>query len=140
MKTGWLAAACALAALGIMSAASPPAIAATSEDDFSLKTTRNLVNLCGAESDDPSQEEAKELCLGYIAGAASMHRLLVAEKKLTGGPVACPTQQVSREDFAAYFVSWANDHNQYMDDPAVETMVRAAVDKYPCATAGSSQH
>jgi hypothetical protein len=138
MKIGWLAALCAVAAFGAMSAVSSLAVAAATEDDFSMQTTRNLVNLCGTSPDDPVHDQAQELCLGFIAGAANMHRLLVAEKKITGGPIACPTQSVSREDFAAYFVSWANDHGQYMDDPAIATMVRAAVDKFPCAKAGSS--
>ena len=135
MKTGWFAVLCAIAASGV---APVPASAATSEDDFTMQTTRNLVNLCGTQPDDPVRDQAQELCLGYIAGAASMHRLLVAERKLEGGPIACPTQSVSREDFAAYFVNWANDHSQYMDDPAIATMVRAAIDKFPCAKAGSS--
>ena len=135
MKTAWLAELCAIDAFGTVPLV---AAAATSEDDFTMKTTRNLVNLCGTQPDDPMRDQAQELCLGYIAGAASMHRLLVAEKKLEGGPIACPTQSVSREDFAAYFVSWANEHGQYMDDPAIATMVRAAIDKFPCAKTGSS--
>jgi hypothetical protein len=134
MKKGWLAALWVIAAVGAVPLA---AAAATSEDDFTMQTTRNLVNLCGTQPDDPVRDQAQELCLGYIAGAASMHRLLVAEKKLAG-PIACPTQSVSREDFAAYFVGWANDHSQYMDDPAIATMVRAAIDKFPCAKTGSS--
>ncbi|HKW54605.1 MAG TPA: Rap1a/Tai family immunity protein, partial [Stellaceae bacterium] len=118
MKIGWLAALCAVAALGAISAGSSLAVAAATEDDFTMQTTRNLVNLCGTSPDDPVHDQAQELCLGFIAGAANMHRLLVAEKKLAGGPIACPTQSVSRADFAAYFVGWANDHSQYTTLPS----------------------
>ena len=97
------------------------------------------MHLCSATPDNPSRDQAKELCLGYIAGAAHMHRLLVSEKRLVGGPIACPTQAVTRDTFAQEFVAWANAHTQYMNDPAIETMARAASDKYPCPTSGTSK-
>ena len=109
-------------------------------DDFALKTTRHLVNLCSAAPGDPLRDQAQELCLGYIAGAAQLHRFLVANKKLAGGPLACPDPTVSRDSFAQEFVTWANAHTQYMSDPPIVAMTRAASDKFPCPKSGSSKH
>ena len=120
--------------------APPVAISATSQDDFALKTTRDLVELCSTAPDDPLRDQAQELCLGYIAGAAQLHRFLVANKKLAGGPLACPSPALSRDAFAQEFVVWAYAHAQYMGDPPIETMTRAASDKYPCPASGSSKH
>lgn len=138
MKAGWIAAA---SGLGLLAVAFAPwtAIAATSEQDFALNTTHDLVDLCSATPDDPMHDQAKELCLGYIAGAAHLHRFLVAQKKLTGGPLACPERTVSREVFAQQFVAWANAHTQYMDDLPAATMAIAAGEKYPCTKSGSSK-
>lgn len=139
MKTGWLAAASGVGLLMTMAVAAPDAVGATTEEDFTLNTTRDLVDLCSATPDDPLHDQAKELCLGYVAGVAHLHRYLVAQKRLAGGPVACPTQTVSRDAFAREFVAWANAHTQYMNDPAIDTIARAASDKYPCAKSGSSK-
>lgn len=138
MQAGWIAAA---SGLGVIAMAFAPwtATAATSEQDFALNTTHDLVDLCSATPDDPMHDQAKELCLGYIAGAANLHRFLVAEKKLAGGPLACPEGTVSREVFAQQFVAWANAHTQYMNDLPAATMARAAGEKYPCTKSGSSK-
>jgi len=117
---------------------SPIAVGATTQDDFTLKTTHDLVALCGAAADDPLRDQAKELCLGYLAGAANLHRYLIANKRLKGGPLACPDQSVTRDVFAQEFVAWANAHTQYMNDPPIDTIARAASDKYPCPKTGSS--
>ena len=138
MKAGWIAAA---SGLGLLAVAVAPwtAMAATTEQDFALNTTHDLIDLCSAAPDDPMRDQAKELCLGYIAGAAHLHRFLVAEKKLAGGPLACPDHPVSREAFAQEFVAWAKVHTQYMNDPPVTAMAVAAGEKYPCPKAGSTK-
>lgn len=138
MRTGWIAAASGVGLLTTVLAASPVAVGATTEEDFALNTTRDLVDLCSATPDDPMHDQAKELCLGYVAGVAHLHRYLVSNKRLAGGPVACPTPTVSRDGFAQQFVAWANAHPQYMNEPAIDTIARAASDKYPCPKVGSS--
>lgn len=135
MRIAWIAIAVALTTVA---AASPFARAATTESDFAVNKTHDLVALCSAAPDDPLANQAKELCLGYVTGVAQLHRYLVANKRLLGGPVACPAQSVSRDAFADEFVAWANAHPQYMNDPPIDTIARAAADKYPCPKPGSS--
>lgn len=137
MKAGWIAAA---SGLGLLATTFVPwsATGATNEQDFALNTTHDLIDLCSATPDDPMHDQAKELCLGYIAGAAHLHRFLVAEKKLAGGPLACPDHPVSREVFAQEFVAWAKAHTQYMNEPPVTAMALAAGEKYPCTKSGST--
>lgn len=138
MRTASTAAASGIGLLTILVATLPVAIAATTADDFKLDTTRGLVDLCSAAPDDPLRDQAKELCLGYVTGIAHLHRYLVANQRLVGGPVACPAPNVSRDVFADEFVAWANAHAEYMGDPPIDTIARAASDKYPCPKTGSS--
>jgi hypothetical protein len=139
MRAAQIAAVGGIGLLMTLVSATPPAIGATTQDDFALKTTHDLVDLCSAAPGDPLHDQAHELCLGYIAGAAHLHRYLVATKRLAGGPLACPDPGLTRDFFAKEFVTWANAHTQYMGDPPIETVARAASEKYPCPKEGSSK-
>jgi len=137
MTKGWIAVA---TGFGLLLAVAPweRAAANVTQDDFSLNTTHNLVDLCSVATSDPMHDQAKELCLGYIAGAAHLHRVLADNKRLVGGPMACPTPGVSREGFAQQFITYANAHTQYMNDLPAKTMALAAAEYYPCPKSGSS--
>lgn len=136
MNQGWIV----TAGLGLMLAVAPSgrAVANVTQEDFSLNTTHDLVDLCSAGASDPMRDQAKELCLGYIAGAAHLHRVLSDNKRLVGGPMACPTPGVTRESFAQQFITYANAHTQYMNDLPAKTMALAAAELYPCAKSGST--
>ena len=43
--------------------------AAVTEEDFVVKTTRNLINLCTASPQDPRYGDAINFCQGYMVGA-----------------------------------------------------------------------
>ena len=43
--------------------------AAVTDEDFTVKTTQNLLNLCAVSADDPRAKEAIQMCQGYLVGA-----------------------------------------------------------------------
>jgi hypothetical protein len=104
--------------------------AAVTEEDFTVKTTRNLVNLCAVSPDDPRANEAIHMCHGYILGA---HDFNMAESA-GAGPVrlACVPDSVSRNEAVAGFVQWAKTHPQYMNERPVDTEFRYLTEKWPC--------
>lgn len=139
MKTGWMGAARATSLLVTVLTATSATMAATTEKEFDLETTRDLVDVCSTKTDDPLYAQARELCMGYVAGLAGLHAYLVANNRLAGGPMACPPQTKTREEFAEEFVNWANAHPQYMYDKPVVTIARGAEEKYPCPKSGTTK-
>jgi hypothetical protein len=104
--------------------------AAVTDDDFLVKTTRNLVNLCAVSRDDPRAKEAIQMCHGYILGAYDFH---MAESAGTGGArMVCLSDKVTRNEAVATFVRWAKAHPQYMNERPVETEFRYLTEKWPC--------
>ena len=81
---------------------------------------------------DALYAEALQFCYGYISGAAQFHNALVGEGGLR--PLACPTEEPTRREFAEYFVNWARTTAtpEQLAEPAVQGMARAAVAKWPC--------
>jgi hypothetical protein len=101
--------------------------------DFQVTSVTQLADLCGAAPDDELYVEAIQFCYGYISGAAQFHSAVVGRGGLK--PVACPTRDATRSEFAQYFVSWARTTatSEQLAEPAVEGMARAAAARWPCA-------
>jgi len=122
LRSSILAAGVALAAL--------PA-AATTVENFEAKTTRDLVELCGAGALDPRRTEAIHFCQGYMIGAWDYHQ--ASHHGPTRKPLVCmPNPAPSRNEAAAMFVAWANENPQYMTERPVESLFRWAIAKWPC--------
>jgi Rap1a immunity proteins len=101
--------------------------------DFEVTSVTQLADLCGASPDDALYVEAIQFCYGYISGAAQFHNAVVGKGGLK--PVACPTRDATRSEFAQYFVSWARGTatREQLAEPAVQGVARAAAARWPCA-------
>ena len=107
------------------------ASAAVTEEDFIVKTTRNLVNLCTASPQDPRYEEAINFCQGYMVGA--YHYSIAEHSKDPKNLFVClPDPKPSRNEVVALFVAWAKVNPQYMTDMPVESQFRFMAEKWPC--------
>jgi len=107
------------------------ASAAVTEEDFVVKTTRNLVNLCTASPQDPRYEEAINFCQGYMVGA--YHYSIAEHSKDPKNLFVClPDPKPSRNEVVALFVAWAKVNPQYMTDMPVESQFRFMAEKWPC--------
>lgn len=107
------------------------AYGAASRESFTLRSAQDLADLCAVPADDPMVEAAHGFCYGFLSGVGGYHRAITA-----GGrehPLFClPAQPVSRVDAARMFVDWGQSHPQYLAEPAVDALVRFAVDTWPC--------
>jgi len=118
-----------VAALGALCLAAAPALAVETTD-FEVRTTADLVTLCSAEPGDPLYAEAMQFCYGYMAGGAHFHQAMVHEDQIRA--IACPREQVTRQDLVAMFLDWAKVNPQHMGELPVESVMRAAVATWPC--------
>ena len=104
---------------------------AVTEDDFKVKTTLNLINLCTASAIDPHYADAINFCQGYMVGA--YHYDIAEHSKDPKSALVCfPEPKPSRNEVIALFITWAKAHPQFMTDMPVETQFRFLSEKWPC--------
>ena len=99
-------------------------------DDFVLDSTQDLVDVCSAPASDPLHDEARLFCLGFISAAIAYHDEMAKAPDL--GPVACAKADVTRDDIIDMFLAWSVKNPQYMNAPPIESLLRAAAEKWPC--------
>ena len=104
---------------------------AVTDEDFVVKTTRSLLNLCTVSAEDARYKEALHFCHGYLVGAYHYYVASVSgpnAKRLFCPPDPPPTRNAA----IAAFVAWAQARPQYMNDAPVETEFRFLTETYPC--------
>jgi Rap1a immunity proteins len=99
-------------------------------DDYQLRTSGDLLDICALESSDSHYFEAHAFCLGYFAGGIHLHDALAASNDYPR--VACPTDDVTRDDVVESFVTYAQAHPEYLDERPMDTVFRAVIDQWPC--------
>lgn len=109
----------------------PGVCQAASQEDFQVKTTRNLVNLCTASPQDPLHREAIHFCEGYLVGAYSYYHTASTGNNMLR-IVCLPDPPPSRDSAISMFVKWVQAHPQYMDEKPVETFFRFLGETWPC--------
>jgi len=119
----------AIALVAIFS--STHALAVTPEN-YDVRTTGDLVELCGVNTDDPLYEAAMGFCLGYIDAAMDYHAALTAGPKFSA--IVCPDGTVSREEVVAVVLEWSKTNVQHLQGEApVQGVMRAIIEKWPCS-------
>jgi hypothetical protein len=118
-----------LVALGIVLA--PNLSGAVEESNFEAKTTRDLMALCTADSNDPLFAQAVNFCHGYLVGAYHYYQAVAAGPD---GPrlVCLPDPAPTRNEAIAMFIEWARNHPEHWDETPVETEFRFLTEKWPC--------
>jgi hypothetical protein len=117
--------------LSLLLAFASGARAGVSDEDFEVRTTRNLINLCTVDEDDPEAVAAVHFCHGFLVGAFRYHQASSGP----GNPqlVCFPENPPSRDEAIEAFVAWAQAHPQYMTERPVDTEFRFLIEKWPCA-------
>jgi hypothetical protein len=142
MRQGWLAPVGVIGvALAAALASAVPASAAEPSkgfglDDFDLRTTQDLLDICTLDKSSPSHFEAEAYCYGYFKGGADFHRALTSGSKYP--PIACPGPGVTVRDGVAVFVDYARSHPQYLTEAPMDTVFRAVIAKWPCPPISAS--
>ena len=120
--------------LGMAAIALCPSLAqATDTNNFTLKTTEDLYQVCSTPQNDPLRREAIEFCEGFLLGVVSYHDAVVTRENLKR--LICYPQGVTRDQGIQAFLTWAAAHQtdqKFMNDPPVVGAVRGLASKWPC--------
>lgn len=115
-----------------------PAAAELSPEPFRIRDTSSLVALCGAATSDPLYDDAINFCHGYVSGAWQYHEAQANGPE--GRRIVCPPEPPpTRTEAVAMFLDWSKAHPQHMGEPAVETLFRFLVEKWPCPAAAEKK-
>jgi Rap1a immunity proteins len=99
-------------------------------ESFELDDAEALVTACTVPADSALYQTAKGFCLGYMTGAMQLYRAAAASPNVKN--FVCPEHGVSRAEMREVFLAWAAANPQRMSEPAIDSLLRAAVAKYPC--------
>ena len=69
--------------------------------------------------------------MGYGRGVLDYH-LADTHGNRRARKVCLPAVMPTRGEERTAFISWAQDHPQYLDRPAVEGVMRFLIGQYPC--------
>jgi hypothetical protein len=107
--------------------------AAVSQDDFLIRTTGNLVNLCAADTKDPLYAPAVNFCQAFGAGVFQAQQLYQAASR--GKPLFCtPTPPPTRNEAMNGFVTWAKATPAVTDIVPAAGIMQYLLQTYPCPT------
>lgn len=123
---GWLATTIA-GAVAIADAAAQDGFAF---DDFELRNTESLLDICTVEQTNESYWAAVSFCYGFFQGGVHYHRALANGPNFD--PIACPADQVTLRQLVPVFVAYARANPIYSDEPPMDTVFRAVADQWPC--------
>jgi len=111
--------------------ANPVLAGEVSVQNFEVKTTRDLINLCTASPEDPLYSKAIHFCHGYLVGAFHYYEASTAGPN--AHPILCPPKErPSRNETIQNFVEWAKARPEYWNELPVETEFRFLTEIWPC--------
>ncbi len=105
---------------------------AATPENYVVETTGDLVKLCSVKEGHDLYWSARGFCLGFLEGAWGYHQALTAGASFNA--LACPGPDVTRDQAADAFLDWAKRNPNELDrEKAVNAVMRAIIDKWPCA-------
>jgi len=105
--------------------------AAVTEDSFLLRSTGDLIELCGTAPTDPMGTAALNFCHGFALGVYRVLEEENAAKRV--GKLFCIADPVpTRNQAVADFIAWAKADQAVMSQPAADGVMAYLVKKYPC--------
>ena len=109
----------------------PAAPPAKTPPPLNIRTTGDLVALCDTPESAPDYPGAIGLCVGYGSGVLDYH-LADTQGRGRTRRVCVPTPEPTRGEARTMFIAWAHQHPQYMDEPAVDGVMRFLITTFPC--------
>lgn len=107
------------------------ASAQVTKENFTLRTMRDFIALCGVGRDDPNAAAAIHFCHGYYVGVDHSAEILGRPLR---GIVYCPPDglQVTRNQLIEMVVTYHRQNPQYAAEAPIEGIIRWAAAAYPC--------
>jgi hypothetical protein len=104
---------------------------ALTRDDFLVRTTQDLVQLCNAGESEPLYQAALGFCHGYAVGAYHYYQATTAAGEQAAF-VCLPQQPPTRVEAIQMFLAWTKENPQAMNDRPADSIFRFLATKYPC--------
>ncbi len=99
-------------------------------EDYQLRTTADLLDICALDSSDAHYVEARGFCLGYFAGGIDLHDALAVSPEFPR--IACAPEGTTRDDVVAVFVAYAQAHPEHLNERPMDTVFRAVNSQWSC--------
>jgi Rap1a immunity proteins len=99
-------------------------------DDYQLRTSAALLDICALDSSDSHYWEARGFCLGYFAGGIDLHNALATSPDFPR--IACAPEGTTRNDVVDVFVAYAQAHPEHLGERPMDTVFRAVNAQWPC--------
>ena len=115
----------------------PGAAFAVTEDDFVVRNAQDIVDICDTPKTDPLYTAAANFCQGYLVGAYAYHRALYSQPGRKD-PVCLPEPPPTRTAAIEAYVAWLKANPKYLDENAVEALVKFMTEDYACAKKGKA--
>jgi Ssp1 endopeptidase immunity protein Rap1a len=105
--------------------------AAVTEDNFVVRNTGDLIELCSATQSDPLFTAASNFCHGFAVG---VFRVLEEEERARRSrQLFClPNPTPTRNEGIASFVQWAKANPNQMAQPAADGIAKFLSQQFPC--------
>ena len=128
MRSRILHAAALAPALAMLPAATP---AATTQDNFLLRTAEDLVAVCSPAPDDALMAAAVGFCEGFAVG---VYRTLEATQAGFRAKLFCmPSPEPTRSQAIASFVAWVQANPGAASRAPADAILSYLEQTYPCA-------
>jgi hypothetical protein len=108
------------------------ATAAVTEDNFQLRTTADLVELCSAQPSESLGTAALNFCHGFGVG---VFRVLQEQQMAERSRhlFCMPSPQPTRNEALASLLQWTKANPQQLTTPPQDGIVMFLSQQYPCA-------
>ncbi len=121
------------AAVGlVLTAASGAKAAPLTEDNFMLKTTADLVALCGANQADPLYTAAVNYCHGFALG---VYRMLAIEDQASRNKhkaICFQQSAMTRSQAITNFLTWVADKPKVLDATPTDGFAQYVLEAFAC--------
>ncbi|HRY25289.1 MAG: hypothetical protein H6852_06510 [Geminicoccaceae bacterium] len=112
--------------LTVLAGAALLAAAASAEaSPFERQTTGELQAICASPA-----ELDQHFCIGFILGAGQLYAEMLRIEAIE--PLACPEPEPTLTVLRDTFVGWAGAHPEEADTRAIDGMMQAAAETWPC--------
>ena len=100
-------------------------------EDYQLRSTADLVDICTLGPEDADHVAARAFCYGYFEGAYHY------DKMLSSAPgyeeLVCSPKGTTRTQAVEAFVSYIKANPQHKSEPPLDGVFRALIAKWPCS-------
>lgn len=114
--------------IGVLAVAVAGLVAATAnaeDEPFDQETTAELAAICAS----PGEAE-RHFCFGFIIGAGQFYTEMLRAELISA--LACPDPVPSIDQMRASFVAWAGANPQHGATRAIDGLIQAAAETWPC--------